>query len=443
MTNFVYPIVAIVGRPNVGKSTLFNKLTKSRDAVIADFPGVTRDRIYGEGKVGAYNYILIDTGGLEGEQEGVALLTEQQAWTATNEADVILLMVDAQEGLTPSEYNIVKRLRQLTKPIFLVANKIDGVNPDIALADFYSLGLGDPIAISAKAGRGINVLMKKVEEVFKVPTAEEIPDEDPGIKITFIGRPNVGKSTLVNRLLGEERLLVYDEPGTTRDSIAIPFEHRDQKYTLIDTAGVRRRARIKEDVEKFSITKTLQSIIASDVVVLVIDAKEKISEQDLRLLGFVLRSGKALVLAINKWDALKEDERLRVYDELDRRLVFLDYVRIHHISALKGTGIKKILNSVLEAYISANKKLPTSQLTRVLQQAITMHSPPLVKNRPVHLRYAHVGELSPPTIIIHGRRCDTLPEQYKRYLAKTFRKAFDLIGTPIRIEFKSETRDSS
>lgn len=479
------PVIAIVGRPNVGKSTLFNELTKSRASLVVDLPGVTRDRIYGEGKVGEQPFIVIDTGGL-GNFDNKALALEakmeEQAWLAITESDIIFFMVDGRVGCTALDEALANKIRTQKKPVFLLVNKTDGLNPEIATADFYTLRLGSPIPIAASHGRGVLQLMETALENINKADADidvEIIDsenldliQDPkaetgagdtertetervvagdatetgtqsdaiesdAIKVAIIGRPNVGKSTLVNRIIGEERMLVFDEAGTTRDSIYIPFERNGHFYTIIDTAGVRRRSRITETVEKFSIVKTLQAIEACDVVIAVLDARASITEQDLSLLGFILHSGRSLVIAINKWDGLLHSQKEEIKRSLKYRLAFVDYAKCHFISAMHGTNVGNLFKSVHEAYYAATKELRTSELTRVLNQAVSEHQPPLVKGRRIKLRYAHAGGHRPPIIVIHGNQTEEVPFSYQRYLMNTFRKAFHLVGTPIRIEFKT------
>jgi len=430
------PVLAIVGRPNVGKSTLFNQLTRTREALVVDLPGVTRDRQYGAGKVGDRPFIAIDTGGLS-EEKGIDALMREQSWQAVNEADVILLMVDGRSGLVAADEAIVRELRLKEKTVFCVVNKTDGLNPEIATADFYSLGLGEPIPIAASQGRGLLPLLEIVLKSFPISTEETTEESTTGIKIAIAGRPNVGKSTLVNRMLGEERVVVFDEPGTTRDSIYIPLERHGQQYTIIDTAGVRRRARISEVLEKFSVVKTLQAIEDAHVVILVLDAREGITDQDLGLLGFVIETGRALVIAINKWDGLDPEHRESVKKALGYRLAFADFAKIHYISALHGTGVGNLFDSVQIAYQSATRELSTGQLTRILMKAVELHTPPMVRGRRIKLRYAHTGGHKPPLIIIHGNQTESIPESYKRYLINTFRDALKLEGTPVRVDFKT------
>lgn len=429
------PVIALVGRPNVGKSTLFNRLTRSRDAIVADYPGLTRDRKYGEGTALDKRYIVIDTGGLTGDEVGIDAAMADQSFMAMQEADVIFFVVDARDGLTPIDEEIAVQIRQTGKPCTLVVNKVDGLNADVVTADFYSLGIQEQRMTAASHNRGVRSLIEDTLDQF--PEQEQEDDENSGCRIGIIGRPNVGKSTLVNRLLGEERVVVYDQPGTTRDSVYIPYERRDKPYTLIDTAGVRRRKNVKESVEKFSIIKTLQAIEDSNVVVMVIDAREGIVEQDLHLLGFAIDSGRALVLAVNKWDGMTHEDKQAVKRELSRRLVFLDYAPMHFISAKHGTGVGDLYKSIDQGYKSAFDKWQTKRLTELLQDCVSDHQPPVVRGRRVKLRYAHQGGSNPPIIVVHGSKTDDLPDSYKRYLENTFRKVLKIKGTPIRFEFKS------
>ena len=431
------PVIALVGRPNVGKSTLFNRLTKARDALVADYSGLTRDRKYGEGELFDRRFIAIDTGGITGEEEGIDTAMAAQSFLAMEEADAILLLVDCRDGLTPVDESLVKILRQKTVPVYIVANKIDGSNPDVALADFYTLGFKNLYPVTANQGRGVKALMSDVLSNFPKSDGQSALENQGGTKIAIVGRPNVGKSTLVNRLLGEERVVVYDEPGTTRDSIYIHYERAGKPYTLIDTAGVRRRKNIKLSVEKFSIVKTLQAIDDSNVAVLLIDASEGLVEQDLHLLGYCIDAGRALVIGINKWDGLEDGQREWVKRELERRLRFADFVDLHFISALHGTGVGNLYKSIERAYRSATDKLSTHFLTQVLEDAVESHEPPLVRGRRIKLRYAHPGGKNPPVIVIHGNQVGDVPRHYIRYLEKTFRRALDLHGTPIKIELKS------
>ncbi|MDD7804659.1 MAG: ribosome biogenesis GTPase Der [Endozoicomonas sp. (ex Botrylloides leachii)] len=439
------PVIALVGRPNVGKSTLFNKLTRSRDALVANFSGLTRDRQYGEGKVGEHPFIVIDTSGITGDEEGIASVASEQSLAAINEADIILFLVDAKTGLTAADEMIADHLRRQAKRYYLVLNKVDSVDADQAEADFATLGIGRAYQIAAAHGRGVRHMIGDILETQTVSSItanhelnyEEESKATKGIKISIVGRPNVGKSTLVNRLLGEERVVVYDQAGTTRDSIYIPYERFDQKFILIDTAGVRRRGKVKETIEKFSVIKTLQAINDANVVVLVFDAREGIVDQDLHLLGFILESGRAVVLAINKWDGMQDDARRQIKDEVRRRFNFINFARLHMISARHGTGVGHLYDSIKEAYDCATRKLSTNQLTHVLESAVAEHQPPLVNGRRIKLRYCHPGGMNPPTLIIHGNQTDAVPTAYRRYLENTFRKALKIMGTPIRVEFKS------
>lgn len=432
------PVIALVGRPNVGKSTLFNRLTKSRDALVADFAGLTRDRKYGEAEYEGRRFIVVDTGGLSGEEEGIDSAMADQSLLAVQEADMVLFLLDARDGLTTADQAIAKHLRTQNKPCFLVANKIDGLNHELAVAAFYELGMGEVHGVAAAHGRGVNHLMQSV--VDELPPAEdegEQVDEAKGIKIAVVGRPNVGKSTLVNRMLGEERVVVYDMPGTTRDSIYINYERHGTPYTIIDTAGIRRRKNVKLTVEKFSIVKTLQAIEDANVVILLIDAQEGLVDQDLHLMGQVIDSGRALVVALNKWDGLEEEHKSYIKNELQRRLRFADFADLHFISALHGTGVGVLYKSIEKAYQSATEKFSTNFLTRILEDAVATHQPPLVRGNRIKMRYAHPGGHNPPIIVIHGNQTSEVPGHYVRYLEKVFRKALGLHGTPIRIEFKS------
>lgn len=447
------PVVALVGRPNVGKSTLFNRLTNTRDALVADFPGLTRDRKYGQATFEQRQFIVVDTGGITGDEEGIDAHMAQQSLLAIEEADVVLFLVDARAGMLPADQGIADHLRRMEKEVFLVANKVDGIDGDSESAEFYSLGLGNIHQIAAAHGRGVSQLMTNAlqplsghfPEMQVKPKGDE-PEEDPEsqlerlqklpIKLAIVGKPNVGKSTLTNRILGEERVVVYDMPGTTRDSVYIPMSRDDREYILIDTAGVRKRRKITEAVEKFSIVKTLQAIEEANVVLLVVDAREGISDQDLSLLGFILNSGRSLVLAVNKWDGLNTDIKDELKRELDRRLGFIDFARLHFISALHGSGVGNLFESVQEAYNSATKRINTSMLTQIMEMAQEDHQPPLVRGRRVKMKYAHAGGYNPPVIVIHGNQVNDLSASYKRYLMNYFRKALDVMGTPIRIEFR-------
>ncbi|MBN6078218.1 ribosome biogenesis GTPase Der [Aggregatibacter actinomycetemcomitans] len=477
------PVVALVGHPNVGKSTLFNRLTRTRDALVADFPGLTRDRKYGHAHLAGHDFIVIDTGGIDGTEEGVEEKMAEQSLLAIEEADIVLFLVDARAGLTSADIGIANYLRQRqNKTTVVVANKVDGIDADSHCAEFYQLGLGDIAQIAASQGRGIMSLMEQVLS----PLAEQITEESEesaventdvssndtnaaefdewdedfdfsneedtalldeelaqeqtpdkkNIKIAIVGRPNVGKSTLTNRILGEDRVVVYDLPGTTRDSIYIPMERDGQDYTLIDTAGVRKRGKVHLAVEKFSVIKTLQAIQDANVVLLVIDARENISDQDLSLLGFILNAGRSLVIVVNKWDGLDMEVKNRVKSELDRRLDFIDFARVHFISALHGSGVGNLFDSIKEAYECATQKMTTSMLTRILQIATEEHQPPMIGGRRVKLKYAHPGGYNPPIIVIHGNQVDKLPDSYKRYLSNHFRRSLKIIGSPIRLQFQ-------
>ena len=476
------PVIALVGRPNVGKSTLFNRLTRTRDALVADFPGLTRDRKYGHATISGYDFIVIDTGGIDGTEEGVEKKMAEQSLLAIEEADVVLFLVDARAGLTAADTGIAHYLRQRTnKATVVVANKTDGIDADSHCAEFYQLGLGDIEQIAALQGRGITQLMTRVltplaeaitqnnekndrtfeaeneeqdewEEGFDFNSEEDtaLLDEaleenlegeneeapDKTIKIAIVGRPNVGKSTLTNRILGEERVVVFDMPGTTRDSIYIPMERDGQQYTLIDTAGVRKRGKVHLAVEKFSVIKTLQAIQDANVVLLTIDARENISDQDLSLLGFILNAGRSLVIVVNKWDGLDQEVKDRVKSELDRRLDFIDFARVHFISALHGSGVGNLFDSIKEAYTCATQKMTTSLLTRILQMATDEHQPPMIGGRRIKLKYAHPGGYNPPIIVIHGNQMEKLPDAYKRYLSNYYRRSLKIIGSPIRLIFQ-------
>jgi len=431
------PVIVLVGRPNVGKSTLFNRLTRSRDALVADQPGLTRDRQYGVGRLGDRPYVVVDTGGISGVEEGVDVLAAQQVQAAIEEADHILLLLDAKHGCTGGDEQIAERLRRTGKPVTPVVNKSENLDRELAQVEFHALGLGEPMPIAAVHGRGVRRLIDHVLE--SLPEAEETGDEDQekGIQIAVVGRPNVGKSTLVNRLLGEERVVTYDQPGTTRDSVFISYTHDDKPYTLIDTAGVRRRARVHEAIEKFSVIKTLQAIEQANVVLLVLDAQQGVGEQDATLAGHILESGRALVVVVNKWDGLSGEARDSIREELGRKLPFLDFATQRFISALHGSGVGTLYQAVDKAYESAMRDLATPQLTRILEQAVQTHQPPMVHGRRIKLRYAHQGGRNPPIIVIHGNQAEAVPAPYKRYLVKKFRQVLALHGTPVRLEFKS------
>jgi GTP-binding protein len=432
----VLPVVALVGRPNVGKSTLFNVLTGTRAALVADMPGLTRDRIYGYGRLGPVSYLVIDTGGLIDDAHGVEELMAQQTRRAIEEADRVLFLVDAREGATPPDSFVAELLRRSGKSVIVVANKAEGLESAQAGAEFYELGLGEPQSISASHVQGISTLMERV--LAGMTRTEDSTGLEDSIKVAVIGRPNVGKSTLINRLLGEERLITFDEPGTTRDAVYVPFERDGQRYTLIDTAGVRRRARVEEKIEKFSVVKALQAVDSANVVIGVIDAHDTVAEQDASLFGMVAERGRALIIAVNKWDGIPTDQRNDIRTGLSLRLPFLDFAPIHFISALHGSGVGDLVRMVDSCYSAAMRDIPTPELTRALEAAIAQHQPPLVRGRRIKLRYAHQGGRNPPVIVVHGNQVDQVPEAYRRYLANVFRKNFRLDGTPVRVEFRSD-----
>jgi GTP-binding protein len=431
------PVIALVGRPNVGKSTLFNYLTKTRDALVADWPGLTRDRQYGEARVDDQEIIVVDTGGIGDEQTSLDQLMSQQAQQAIVEADIILLLVDGRGGLTAADQTITEQLRQSGKPVYLAVNKTEDLDVHTVCAEFFSLGLGQPYPVSASHGRGVTSLLS--EALAELPAQTALPQvADKGIQFAIIGRPNVGKSTLVNRMLGEERVVVCDMPGTTRDSIDIRFERHDKAYTVIDTAGVRRRGRVTLAIEKFSVIKTLQAIHRAQVVVMLMDGREGVTEQDLHLLGAAIKAGRALVIAINKCDHLPAQSRQQIKRDIDRRLMFADFARVHYISALHGTGVGELFRSIEEAHRAANREMTSSQLTQILQRLVAEHQPPLVSGRRIKLRYAHPGGHNPPIIVIHGKQTASLPLSYQKYLINGFRKALKLVGTPLQVTFHTE-----
>jgi GTP-binding protein len=464
-------VIALVGRPNVGKSTLFNVLTKSRDALVADYPGLTRDRQYGRfqfnpSETSSVNFIVIDTGGLSGESEELDTHMERQTRLAVDESDIILFMVDARDGLTPADEHIAESLRRTGKHVSLLVNKTDGLDERSVASEFYSLGLGEPNSIAASQNRGIQTMLSSVLETFNkdndalkveqenpwIDLDDDIHNDDKGIdssldnrseegkdssiKVAIIGRPNVGKSTLVNRFLGEERVVVFDMPGTTRDSVFIPFERDGQKYTFIDTAGIRRKRAVHEAIEKFSIIKSMQAIERANVVIMMIDARTEIADQDLHLIGYVLEAGRALVLTINKWDGMNDYDKELIHKGLDKQLPFVRFAETFFISALHGSNVGKLYDAINRAYKSATEKYSTSDLTRLLEKAVQSHQPPLINGHRIKLRYAHQGGMNPPRIIIHGNQIPKVPAVYKRYLTNFFRKELDSVGTPIKIEFK-------
>jgi len=444
------PVIALIGRPNVGKSTLFNRLTRSRDALVADYPGLTRDRQYGFGKLGPVPYLVIDTCGVAGGEVGISELMVEQTIRALQEADVAIIMVDGRSGRTSADEHVAELARKHAKSTWLAVNKSEGLDAAIASSEFHKLGMGEPIAVSAAHGDRISALMDEVlapwvtdeadEEYSDAPPGEESDDEadeNKPLRIAVIGRPNVGKSTLINRLIGEDRLVVFDQPGTTRDSVAVPFERDGKSYILIDTAGVRRKSKVHEVVEKFSIIKALQAMERSQVVLAVLDAQEGVTEQDVSLLGLTVERGRALIVVANKWDGLSQDQRRQVKSDLDRRLPFLDFAKQITISALHGTAVGDLLPEAQKAYRAATRDLQTKDLNKVLEEAVIAHAPPLVRGRRIKLRYAHQGGRNPPVIVIHGNQTEKLPEAYRRYLINKFRKVFKLKGTPVRLVFKS------
>ncbi|MGE4375959.1 MAG: ribosome biogenesis GTPase Der [Burkholderiaceae bacterium] len=435
------PVIALVGRPNVGKSTLFNRLTKSRDAIVADFAGLTRDRHYGQGRQGKYEYIVIDTGGFEPDAaSGIYHEMAKQTQQAVAEADVVLFVVDARAGLSAQDHDIANYLRRLGKRCVLVANKAEGMSEGAQLTEFYELGLGEVHPVSAAHGQGIRSLIELALEPLQGPEPEEAPEDTAAadvIRLAVAGRPNVGKSTLINAWLGEERLVAFDLPGTTRDAISVPFERNGQRFELIDTAGLRRKGRVFEAIEKFSVVKTLQAIESAHVVLLLLDATQGVTDQDAHIAGFALESGRAVVLAVNKWDAVDEYQRQLLERSIETRLAFLKFAKIHFISAKKRQGLGPLWASIIEAYQSATRKMPTPQLTRVLQEAVQYQAPKRAGMFRPKLRYAHQGGMSPPVIVIHGNSLEHVADAYKRYLEGRFRKEFKLVGTPLRIEFKT------
>ena len=430
------PVVALVGRPNVGKSTLFNHLTRTQDALVADVPGLTRDRQYGFGKIGPCKYLVVDTGGLSGDDEGLDGLMAKQTLKAVEEADRVIFLLDGRDGLTGTDRDIAQQVRMLDCPVIPVVNKTEGQDGAIAISEFHALGLPNLMAISATQGHNVAALMNLLLVDFQEPAPEPIADDD-AIHVAVIGRPNVGKSTLINRLLGEDRLIAFDQPGTTRDSVSVPFESDDQQYMLIDTAGVRRRSKVDEGIEKYSVIKTIRALEAAHVVIAVLDASEAITEQDTRLLGLAIHQGRAMVVAVNKWDGLSATQRETVKRQLDLKLPFLSFADMHYISALHGTAVGHLMASVKSAYTAAMKQMATPELTRALELATQAHQPPLVKGRRIRLRYAHQGGRNPPLIVVHGNQTSSVPKAYKRYLINFFRKTFKLNGTPVRLELRS------
>jgi GTPase len=433
----VLPIVALVGRPNVGKSTLFNVLTGTRDAIVSDVPGVTRDRQYGFGRIGAIPYVVIDTGGLLERPTGVEAQMRAQTERAVSEADRLILITDARSGLTPQDELIARELRRSGKPITLAVNKSEGLDTEVVSAEFHALAVGEPVAIAASHGSGVHELMDHALDGLE---AEEARDENAtkSIRIAIIGRPNVGKSTLVNRLLGEERVIASEEPGTTRDRILIPFRRDERDFLLIDTAGVRRRARIEDAIERVSVAKTLQAIGEAHVVVLVLDAHDTVTEQDASVLGIALQRGRALLIAVNKWDGVAPEQREEIRRQLALRLDFAPFVPLLFISARHGTGVGELMSAAVRAFDAAMREIPTPALTKTLEQAIAAQPPPLVRGRRIRLKFAHQGGRNPPRIIVHGNQTGAVPDAYSRYLGNTFRKAYDLFATPVVLEFRTD-----
>ncbi len=428
------PTIALVGRPNVGKSTLFNRLTKSRDALVHDIPGLTRDRHYGHGLVGEKPYLVVDTGGFEPVvDEGIMFEMAKQTLQAVDEADVIVFIVDGRNGITPQDKIIANRLRQSTRPVWVAVNKVEGMNSSVVCADFFELGLGHPVAISASHGEGVRLLMNEILEDF--PEPEEEAEADHPI-FAIIGRPNVGKSTLVNAILGEERVIAFDQPGTTRDSIYIEFDRNDRNYTIIDTAGVRKRGKVTDVIEKFSVIKTMQAVEDANVAVLVLDATQEVSDQDARIASFVLETGRALVVAINKWEAADQFQKDLIKREITRKLGFLEFAKFHYISALQGQGVGELFGSIDQAYAAAMIKIPTPKLTRGLEIAIERQQPPIAGKIRPKMRYCHQGGTNPPVVIVHGNALEKVPDSYWRYLEHHFMKMFNLQGTPLRVQFK-------
>ena len=436
------PVVVLVGRPNVGKSTLFNRMTRSRAALVADAPGLTRDRQYGDGRIGDRPYFVVDTGGIvDGMQsikpgDDLAMHVASQVRVALAEADTVILLVDGREGIHPADRELAADLRKRGKPLWLAVNKSEGLDSATVAADFYEMGLGEPVAVSAAHGDGVSELTRRV--LATLPITEEIAPTEDMPRIAVIGKPNAGKSTLVNALLGEQRVVVGELPGTTRDSIHVPLERHGRHYLLIDTAGVRRRARIVAPLEKFSVLKALQAIDESNVAILVIDAQSGVSDQDASLAGYALHAGRALVVAANKWDAVEKSERTWAKREIERKLPFLEFARLHYISARAGTNVARLFPSVDEAYESAKRTLTTPKLNRVLHEAVTANPPPRMHGRRARPKYAHQGGRNPPRIVIHGNQVASLSQSYRRYLANAFRKAFQLVGTPVLIECRQE-----
>ena len=431
------PVIALVGRPNVGKSTLFNRLTKSRDALVADIPGLTRDRHYGHGRMGEKPFLVIDTGGFEPDAKtGIVSEMARQAEQAIAEADVVIFITDGRAGVTGHDHNIAQLLRKSGRKALLAVNKTEGMAATGVTNEFYELGLGDPYSISAAHGENVKELLDLALEEYAEPQEDAtIVEKRP--RIAIAGRPNVGKSTLVNTLLGEDRVIAFDQPGTTRDAIAIDFDYHGKPYTLIDTAGIRRRGKVFETVEKFSVVKTMQAISDANVVVLVLDATQDIADQDAHIAGFILESGRALVVAVNKWDGLDGYARERIKHDVARKLQFLSFANLHFISALHGQGINGLMKSAADAYAAATVKLATPKITRALQDAVARQQPPRAGMSRPKMRYAHQGGMNPPIIVVHGNSLQHISDSYRRYLEGYFQETFKLKGTPLRVQFKS------
>ena len=432
------PVVALVGRPNVGKSTLFNALTGTRDALVSDVPGLTRDRKYGYGRSSLHRFIVVDTGGLVESPRGIEQLMARQTRRAIDEADQVVFIVDGQAGIEAADQFVADVLRRSGKPVTVAVNKCEGRDSDVAESEFHAFGLGQPQSLSAAHRQGIDELIDRVLAGIAPPAEDTASDPVRAIRVCVVGRPNVGKSTLINRLLGEERMIASREPGTTRDAVQVPFERDGQAYLLIDTAGVRRRARVEKRIEKWSVIKTLQAIDDAHVVIGVLDAQDSVAEQDATLLGLVAERGRALVIAVNKWDHVTPPQRDEIRSQLASRLRFLDFAPLHFVSALHGSGVGELMRSVREAHAAAMRDLPTPELTRVLEAAIRQHQPPLVRGRRIRLRYAHQGGRNPPVIVVHGSQAERTPEDYRRFLVNCYRQAFKLQGTPVRVDFRSE-----
>jgi GTP-binding protein len=430
------PVVALIGRPNVGKSTLFNAMTGTRDALVADLPGLTRDRQYGFARRTDVPCIVVDTGGLVENAEMIEGLMVQQTERAIAEADRIIILVDGRAGVTPQDQFVAQLARRSGKPLILAVNKTEGFDPDVAVSDFHGLGLGEPHPIAAAHDQGVISLLEAALEGLEPDPADG--PEMTGIKVAVIGRPNVGKSTLINRLLGENRMVAFDQPGTTRDAVLVPFERDGERYTLIDTAGVRRKSKVEEAVEKFSVIKTLQAIESAHVVVVVMDAHDTVADQDATLLGTVIEQGRALVLAVNKWDNVPTEQRDLIRQQVEQRLEFASFAPLHFISARHGSGVGELFATVRKVYAAATRDMATPELTRVLEAAVESHPPKVIAGRRIKLRYAHQGGQNPPIIVVHGNQTDHVPEAYRRYLVNVFRKAFELDGTPVRVIFKGE-----